>query len=267
MEVLVIGAGNMGFAFASAFVKAEIVHQQNVMLYDTDVNKVEQLAEEGWPNVFSEMQNIFHMAQFIVLAVKPQIANDVLDALKPYTNSDQVILSIMAGYPIKAIQSRVNTDKIVRVMPNLPLIVGKGILGYTYADSHFTPDDTEITEALLSATGDIVYLDKEQQIDAITAVSGSGPAYVMYFLNAMKNAAQQLGFNESDSLQLTLTTFKGAIELFEKGDVSFEEWINRVSSKGGTTEAAIKTMDRLQVNENIETAIKAAFNRAQELGK
>jgi len=267
MKVLVVGSGNMGYAFAKAFIEGEVIHPQHMLLFDKNPDRIEFLEKEGLAPVFSEFNPLFNAVKIIILAIKPQQATEVLEQLKPYTNEDQIILSIMAGYPIKAIQDGLNTDKVVRIMPNLPLLVGKGILGYNFANTLFEREELEVVKSLLMTTGDIVEVDSEDQIDAVTSMSGSGPAYIYYFMQSMKEAGLKVGFSEAESKKLTLATFKGALELYEQNDISFEEWINRVSSKGGTTEAAIKTFKAEGIHDSIEKGISAAYNRAKELGK
>lgn len=267
MKVLVVGSGNMGYAFAKAFVTGEVIHPQNLLLFDKHPARVEFLESEGLAPVFSDFNPLFNAVKVIVLAIKPQQATEVLAQLKPYTNPDQIVLSIMAGYPTESIQKGLNTDKVVRIMPNLPLLAGKGILGYHFAPTLFETEEREVVQSLLATTGEIIEVDTEDQIDAVTSMSGSGPAYIYYFMQSMKNAGLKVGFSEAESKKLTLATFKGALELYEQNDISFEEWIDRVSSKGGTTEAAINTFKSEKIHDSIEKGVQAAYNRAKELAK
>ena len=257
----------MGYAFVKAFVQGEMVHAQNLMLFDKNEDRAAFLRDEKMGTVFTDYNALFATAKVIVLAVKPQQATEVLEELRPFTSENQIIFSIMAGYPTESILKGANTDKVVRIMPNLPLLVEKGILGYHFSSALFENEEIELVRDLLHTTGDIVELDSEDKIDAITSMSGSGPAYVYYFMNSMMNGGKKVGFSTEESKKLTLATFKGAIELFEKNDITFEDWIDRVSSKGGTTEAAINTFKSEQIEDSIGKGIQAAYSRAKELGK
>ena len=267
MKVLVIGGGNMGFAFAKSFVEQEIIHSEHMMFVEKSETRVEYIEATNIGTVVKADDPLIYAAKVIVLAIKPQQADEVLAALKPFTNEEQIVISVMAGYPIHKISSAINTTKVVRVMPNLPLLVGKGILGYTYAENGgFEYEEKELVVSLLGATGEIVEVENEDKIDAVTSVSGSGPAYVYYFLKHMVEGGIKNGLDKEQAEKLALSTFDGAVESFRKNDFSFDEWIAMVSSKGGTTAAAINTFKAEQVGEKIEKGVKAAYDRAKELG-
>jgi pyrroline-5-carboxylate reductase len=151
-------------------------------------------------------------------------------------------------------------------MPNLPAQVGKGLTSFT-ASEEVSRLELSTVQNLLNTTGKSVYLDTENDIDASTGISGSGPAYVFYFMQSMMDAAKKMGFSEHDSKVLVSQTFEGAVELFNQSDLSPESWMKRVASKGGTTRAALDSLDDNNVKELIEEAAYAAFNRAVELGK
>ncbi|MEL7020229.1 MAG: pyrroline-5-carboxylate reductase dimerization domain-containing protein, partial [Bacteroidota bacterium] len=149
---------------------------------------------------------------------------------------------------------------------NLPAQIGLGMSAFTASDD-VTRIELVTVQNLINTTGKTVYVENERLIDATTAISGSGPAYVWYFMDAMMNAAQQMGFSESESELLVSQTFRGAIELYQKSDLSCEEWIRRVSSKGGTTVAALASFRNNLVHKDIIEGNFAAFKRAIELGQ
>jgi len=151
-------------------------------------------------------------------------------------------------------------------MPNLPAKIGMGMTVFTSTDE-VTRIELVMVQNLINTTGKSVYVEKESAIDAATAISGSGPAYVWYFMNSMMDAAQNMGFSTSEAELLVSQTFKGAIDLFNKTNFSCEEWIQKVCSKGGTTEAAMKCYSEEILNKKIINGANAALNRAVELGE
>jgi pyrroline-5-carboxylate reductase len=172
----------------------------------------------------------------------------------------------MAGVTIEYMQEKLNLRKVVRAMPNLPAQVGKGLTSFTAADE-VSRLELSTVESLLDTTGRSVRLDTENDVDASTGISGSGPAYVFYFMQSMLEAAEKMGFSDHDAKVLVSTTFEGAVELFKKNNLTPAKWMDRVASKGGTTRAALDSMEDNNVKERIKEAAYAAFNRAVELGK
>lgn len=151
-------------------------------------------------------------------------------------------------------------------MPNLPAQVGKGVTSFTEAEE-ISRVELLMVRNLLDTTGASIHVKNENFIDASTGISGSGPAYVFYFMNSMLEAALKMGFSKNDSKVLVSQTFEGAVKLFNESDLSASTWMERVASKGGTTRAALDSMDENNVEELIKDAAYAAFDRAVELGK
>ncbi len=172
----------------------------------------------------------------------------------------------MAGVRIDTIQRALGLTKVIRAMPNLPAQIGMGMTAFTAAEE-VTRIELVLVQNLLNTTGKAIYVEQESAIDATTAISGSGPAYVFYFMDAMIEAARRMGFNEPEAELLVAQTFRGAVELYAKNDLSCTEWIARVSSRGGTTEAAVETFRRTSVFEDIISGADAALQRAKELGE
>lgn len=266
MKVLVIGAGNMGLAYAKALVKSEFLSNNNLMISDTSPEKTEELKKISRFDVFTNLSDCLPKADIIFIAVKPFHADDLFAELRPMMSPDQIVISIMAGVTIQSMQDGLGIRKVVRAMPNLPAQVGKGLTSFTASDE-VSRLELSTVENLLDTTGRSVRLDTENDVDASTGISGSGPAYVFYFMHSMMEAARKMGFSAHDSKVLVGTTFEGAVELFNKSDLSPEGWMKRVASKGGTTRAALDSMDDNNLKQLIEDAAYAAFNRAVELGK
>lgn len=263
MKVLVVGGGNMGTMFAERLVEAEVVSSDDLLIYEKSEERVVQLKEMQIGQVFSEIGEYFKSADVYILAVKPQDSQSVFKQIKEYITSDKMVLSIMAGIHTSTIQESLGVEKVIRAMPNLPCKLGQGVTGYI--TSSLNDDEKKAAREILESTGLAVELDREEMIDSVTAVSGSGPAYVFYFIDSMVQAAMQLGLSSQDANQLVIQTFEGSLYLLKEGDLSCQEWISRVASKGGTTEAAIQTFDAFDVKNNIGKGILRAEARAKEL--
>lgn len=266
MKVLVIGAGNMGLAYARALVKSEFLNKTNLMISDTNPEKTEELKKVSRFDVFTDLSDCLPKADIVFIAVKPYHSEELMAELKPMMHKDQIVISIMAGVTIQSMKDGLGITKVVRAMPNLPAQIGKGLTSFTASDE-VSRLELSTVEKLLDTTGKSVRLDTENDVDASTGISGSGPAYVFYFMQSMMEAAKKLGFSDHDSKVLVSQTFEGAVELFNQSDLSPSGWMNRVASKGGTTRAALDSMDDNNVKDMIQEAAYAAFNRAVELGK
>ncbi|GAA4290707.1 pyrroline-5-carboxylate reductase [Aestuariibaculum suncheonense] len=266
MKVLVIGAGNMGLTYAEGMSKSKLLKKKNIMVLDKSEEKLEELHQISHFDAFSELKDCVPEADIIFIAVKPYHAEGVFKAIKPLVNSQQILVSIMAGVTIASIEDITGLTKIVRAMPNLPAQIGKGLTSYVISQD-VSRIEMLTVESLLDTTGKSIQVSNEQFIDASTGISGSGPAYVFYFMQSMMEAAMQMGFSKEDSTILVRQTFTGAVELFNQSNLSPNSWMERVASKGGTTRAALDSMEDNNVNELIKDAAFAAFNRAVELGK
>jgi len=266
MKILVIGGGNMGLTYAQSFLRAKITTQRDMMILEKNAKKAEELAKKDIGTVYGDPEGCLNNADLIILAVKPQDTAALFASLKPYVDEQQVFVSIMAGVTIETISTALGVKKVIRAMPNLPAQIGMGMTTFTSTDE-VTRIELVMVQNLINTTGKTVYVENEQFIDATTAISGSGPAYVYYFMQAMMEAAKDMGFTTSEAELLVSQTFKGAVDLYNKSNLSCSEWIAKVSSKGGTTEAAIKTFNKHKVHEDIMRGAKAALNRAVELGK
>ncbi|MGJ5640558.1 pyrroline-5-carboxylate reductase [Formosa sp. S-31] len=265
MKLLVIGAGNMGLTYAEAMSKSKLLKKRNIMILDNSDEKIESLNKVSHFDVFKDPKDCVPQADLIFIAVKPYHADDLFEKMAPLVTKGQIVISLMAGVTIKHIHKALDLAKVVRAMPNLPAKVGKGLTSYTASDAVSRIELLTI-ENLLNTTGKSILVSNENFIDASTGISGSGPAYVFYFMQSMMEAALQMGFSKNDSKVLVSQTFTGAVDLFNQSDLSPTSWMERVASKGGTTRAALDSMDDNNVNELIKEAAFAAFNRAVELG-
>lgn len=264
MNILIIGGGNMGLTFAQSFINSHVVTPEQLIILEKNPERVAHLKTLKIAKIFNEPICV-KAADLIVLAVKPQNTKALFKEINQYVDNDQVVLSIMAGVKISTIQEHLKLKKIIRAMPNLPAQIGLGMTGFTATEA-VSRFELGAIQNLLSTTGKTLHVSQEETIDKITAISGSGPAYMFYFLDAMIKAAKEMGFDKGEAELLVVQTFKGALQLFQQNSLSCETWIDKVASKGGTTEAAIKSFNQQLVHQNIIGGAKAAWERAVELG-
>lgn len=265
MKILIIGGGNMGLTYARSFIRSNIVSAEEMMILEKSPQKAVELSTLGIGKIFGQPQDCLKKADLVILAVKPQDVTALFKSARHETDPQQVFLSIMAGITIDSIRSGLGVDKVIRAMPNLPAQIGMGMTAFTSTDS-VTRIELVTVQNLLNTTGKTIYVERENLLDAATAISGSGPAYVFYCMQALMESAEYMGFSTSESELLVWQTFRGAVELFHKNDLSCQDWIAKVSSRGGTTEAALATFKTEGLREALMQGADAALKRAQELG-
>ncbi len=266
MRILIIGGGNMGQTYARSFLRSHIATEEKMMILEKSVEKATELRKMNIGTVHHDPAECLPLADLVILAVKPQDVPALFNSIKPFCHEQQVFLSIMAGVKISSIRKGLGVRKIIRAMPNLPAQIGMGMTVFTSTDE-VTRIELVLVQNLINTTGKSIYTEREDALDAATAISGSGPAYVLYFMEALMQAARDMGFSESEAELLVSQTFRGTIELFGKNTYSCSEWIRRVASKGGTTEAALQSFAERQTKQSIQHAAQAALKRAVELGK
>ena len=263
-NTLFIGGGNMAFAILGGLIRSgvpsgafHVIDPSPESAAKMAILKVNCTSE--WPDQFN--------AQIVVLAVKPQIMQSVLSSQAAHLDG-VLVVSIAAGISVAQIQSWSTQPnaRVVRCMPNTPALVAQGISGL-YFTTNCSQADREIAEQIFSSCGEVVVLNTEEEINAVTAISGSGPGYVFFLMEALAKAAQNLGFNEAQANLLVNQTFLGAATLAKQSDDSFATLREKVTSKGGTTFAGLEQLRALGVSQALEQAAKAACDRAVELQK
>lgn len=267
LRIAFIGGGNMAGALISGLVN-KLAAPTQIHVIDLNSDSLQNLvARYGVSTSLSIEQAASYLrgADLIVLAVKPQQLHKVAASLSPHIQS-QIVLSVAAGIRAADLSRWLGGyQKIVRAMPNTPAMIGLGMSGL-YAMDTVSEAERSVAQNIMQAVGDTLWVEQEAMIDAVTAVSGSGPAYVFYFIEAMQEAAQQLGFDAVQARQLALATFQGAAQLAQQSDESVSILRERVTSKGGTTYAALCSMDASAVKPAIHQAVLAAAQRGKELG-
>lgn len=264
MKISFIGGGNMAAAIISSLA-GKLVAASDLHVIDRNPAALDALKSTYGVTTATAIDPGIAGSDVIVLAVKPDHAKEVLVELAPLLNK-QLLISIAAGIRIAEISRWAQGHKaVVRAMPNTPALIAMGMTGL-YATPDVSQQQRSSADAIMKAVGSTVWLDKEEKMDAITAISGSGPAYVFYFIEAMQQAAKELGLSEQDATKISLASFRGASELATKSNESVSILRERVTSKGGTTYAALSRMETLNVKPLIVEAIKAAATRSEEIG-
>lgn len=265
MKIAILGAGNMGLSFSKSFLKYELIKPESLHLIIRNTSGVSKISEEFPKSKISAFEDVKELdADLIIISVKPQDFQNVAENFQFVLKENQMVLSIMAGIKIEKIQKLLHHPFIVRAMPNSPALLGMGITGYTAAQGISFSQLINI-ERLLNSTGRSVYLENEELLDSVTALSGSGPAYFYYIVDAMIKAGTEMGIDENLSQLFVKQTMLGAYHLINTSDKSLEELIKDVASKGGTTEAALKTFEDNNFKEILKNGILSAEKRAREL--
>ena len=268
MNITFIGGGNMAQAIIGGLL-AKGQPAKDIRVVEINPGTQKQLEKRFGVVCFSAGEKAAVAdAKMVVLAVKPQHMRQVTVQLAPLLTG-QIVLSIAAGIRLTDLSRWLRTQcTLVRAMPNSPALIGKGITGLISfpPKNMLREDQIKTIESITNAVGKSVWVKDEDEMNAVTAVSGSGPAYVFYFIEALEQAAQKLGLPIETAHQLALSTFLGASELATQSTDAIAKLRENVTSKGGTTEAALRSMANDRVKEAIIQAAEAAMNRARELG-
>lgn len=265
LKIGFIGGGNMANALIGGLA-GKLTAGENIHVVDPNAEALQKLKTQFGVTAAQSLDAAIAQCDVIVLAVKPQQMKDVVAQLQPHV-STQLVLSIAAGIRASDLSRWLKGhDAIVRTMPNTPALIGKGITGMV-ATAGVSQEQRDIADAILRAVGSTVWLDDEALIDPVTAVSGSGPAYVFYFIEAMQQAALEMGLSAEQGTELAIATFAGAAQLAADSSEPVSVLRERVTSKGGTTYAALTSMEASGVKESIIKAMKAAAARGKELGE
>lgn len=263
-KIAIIGCGNMGLIYANSFLRYKITSKENLLLVEKNSARQHALSLMNIGRVVTTDDISIKNCDIIILAVKPQDFKDLAPSLKNVLHDDSVVLSIMAGTEINFIEAQLNHRFIVRAMPNLPVEISMGMTAFC-SSQELPQDKIRLVENLLSTTGRTLYLNDENQLNAVTALSGSGPAYFFYFMKYIVEAGVNMGLDEHVSSILAKQTMLGAFHLINNGQKSLDDYIASVASKGGTTEAALNTFNSQRMGQTIIEALLNAEKRAKEL--
>lgn len=265
-ELAIIGVGMMGEAILNGLIAAKAVSPENIAIYDVDQEKMRRIAASSGAQKLPSASAAAEQALAILLAVKPQYLDKVLTELDGKIPEKALVLSIVAGIPTKVIAGKLNHRKIVRIMPNTPAAIREGFSGW-YATSDVTAEQKAFVQKFLNAIGTAIEVMKEEQLNVITAVSGSGPAYVFLFIEAMIDSAVRLGMTRTDAAKCVIQTIKGSAAYLENRNNHPAVLRSEVTSPGGTTAEAICAMEKAGIRAAIDDGMTACCKKAIELGK
>ncbi|WP_445940870.1 pyrroline-5-carboxylate reductase [Pseudomonas sp.] len=264
-RIAFIGAGNMAASLIGGL-RAQGTDASAIRASDRGAEQRNKISAEHGIETFASNAEAIQGADVIVLSIKPQVMKEVCLDLAAHISGQQLVVSIAAGISCASLESWLGLRAIVRCMPNTPALLRQGVSGL-YANAQVSPAQRQQAEQLLSAVGLALWLDQEAQIDAVTAVSGSGPAYFFLLIEAMTAAGEKLGLPRDTAAQLTLHTALGAARMAVASDVDASELRRRVTSPAGTTEAAIKSFQADGFEALVEKALNAAAHRSAELAE
>ena len=266
LNIVFIGGGNMGQALVTGLLDSGWP-ADNVAIVDND-HAITVKLKEKFPrcHVYSQSEAALNLADVVVLAVKPQVIQTACEQIAAQCQIKRpLIISVAAGILIDSIDHWLGGElPIIRCMPNTPALVQAGVTGL-YATEEVSAEQHEIADQILSSVGDVCWLDDEALLDAVTALSGSGPAYFFYLIEAMIEAGKNLGLSDTQARELTVATAAGAAKLIKKSGKSAQDLRLAVTSKGGTTEAAINSLQKHEMKKIIDTAINKAAEKSKSL--
>lgn len=264
-ELGVVGGGNMAEAIVRGAIASGTLEPGAIIVADPSPER-RAVFEQMGVAIGESNGDVIATANQVMLAVKPQIYPKIVDDLAAIDRERQILLSIMTGISIAKMEEAVGGPaRVVRIMPNTPLLAGAGMSAICVGPNVHVGDELLALQILKSA-GEAIVVD-ESQMDAVTVVSGSGPAYVFYLAEAMAEAAVKLGMSREHAALLTQQTVFGASKLMAESDDTPRELRRKVTSPGGTTQAACEHMDAMEIQKHIVDAIKKAAARSKELGR
>jgi pyrroline-5-carboxylate reductase len=262
--VVLVGAGKMGLALASGWLAAGLPPTQLVLVDPMPAEAAQTFAADHGVRLLSTSSSV--LTTVLVLAVKPQVMATVMGEVKSSVGRQTLVVSIAAGISLATLSAGLGTERIVRTMPNTPAQIGKGVTGAV--GLKITDADVATTNDLLKAAGEVLWFKEESKLDGITAISGSGPAYVFYFVEALAAAAIRQGFDADTAMFLARKTVTGAVALMETEPQPVSQLRENVTSPNGTTYAALQVLMAPDgLGDLIDRAVKAARNRSEELGR
>lgn len=261
-----VGGGVMGEAMIRGLLSQSIVTAAQIIAADPWTERREFLAETYGIEVTADNREAAEKGDIVVLSIKPQSIPYVLPEIRGHLRRQDLLLSIIAGAPIRKLSDGAAHASVVRAMPNTPAQIGMGITVWTATDD-VGPQHKEQAQAILGSLGDEIFMEHESYLDMATALSGSGPGYVFMMMEALIDAGVHLGFSRHVARQLVFQTMRGSIEYAEQSGKHVAELRNQVTSPGGTTAAALYHMEKGGLRTVISRGIWAAYQRSVELGK
>ena len=265
MKVCIIGCGNMGLIYAQLLIKSG-VNSKNISLIVKNETKKMELMSRHIGNVALLDSQLIYEADLVLISVKPQDFNKLTLSLRNKIKPNALVISIMAGINTSFIQKNLRHENVIRAMPNAPALFGKGVTVY-FNSENISEELATLGETFLSLTGKTLKTQKEELLDAVTAISGSGPAYFFYLAELINEAAESLGIDKQMANILVRETLIGSAEMVANSNQNFSSLIDTVASKGGTTEAALNYFRENHTNQIISNGLAKASEKSKDLSK
>ena len=266
-KIGIIGTGNMGEALVSGLVSSQKAGPGHIICTDVRQDSLESVKEKYGVMTTTNNIDAIKESEIIIYSVKPQILASVLKETAPFLDMSKLIISIAAGVPLAAIESCVNKKlRLIRVMPNIAAFVKEGASAIA-AGQHTHKDDIKLAKAIFDSVGRSVFIEENILMDAITGLSGSGPAYIFLIVDALADAGVKMGLSRKDALFLSSQTVLGAAKLLLETKEHPGQLKDRVTSPGGTAIAGIHTLEKGGLRTTLINAVEAATTRSKELGK
>lgn len=266
-KLTMIGAGNMAEALLQGMINNQLIQAEKIWVTNrSNEQKLQELKEKYAVNISYDQEKLLAGADVIILAMKPKDVARAMEQIRQYLTKDTLIISVLAGVPMESIETLAGQKlPVVRAMPNTSAAIGLSATGVAVNDI-VTDGQKELIKTIFDTVGLTVFV-KEEQLDAVTGVSGSGPAYVYYLAEAMEKGAVEVGLDPEIAKVLVRQTLLGAANMLEQSGKSPEQLRKEVTSPGGTTEAGLKVLDAHQVNKAFAECIQTATSRSKEMGK
>lgn len=264
MTIGIIGAGNMGSALCKGFLNYPDLSASDIIVSDHSEEKLQELKTSRGVRISKNNGDCLD-ADIILLAIKPQQLEDVAKDLKGNLKKECIIISILAGVQVSRLQQLLGHKAILRAMPNTPVLVNEGVVGW-YASEQVPEEKKRFISRLFAATGHQLELEKESQIDELTAISGCGPGFFFTIFDAWEKATTQLHLEQKEAKKLLIKTLKGSLTLLETSPDEAETLAGKVASKGGATQEGIDVLKKAKIEAVFSDMIAAALTRCRELG-
>ena len=265
-KLAVIGAGMMGSAIITGIVDHHVMDASEVFVSDPDTGKCDALNALLNVNAAASNEDAVKDADAVLIAVKPQFLDSALNSIREKLSPDALVMSIVAGMPVSRFRDALHAERVIRIMPNTPAQIGEGVCGWYAADA-VTAEQKKLARDILSALGMEFEVKRESDLDLVTAVSGSGPAYVYLFIESMIDAAVQMGLPRPISEKIVLQTVSGSADYMKKAGKHPVILKNEVTSPGGTTAAALAAMEKEGLRTAITEGMLACLLKTIELGR
>ncbi|WP_112179053.1 MULTISPECIES: pyrroline-5-carboxylate reductase [Paraliobacillus] len=267
-KIAFIGAGSMAEALVAGIIKSKVLESTQIVV----TNRSNELRLKDLSNLYNVLTTqdtkvAVESADAIFLAMKPKDVSKALAEIKPFLSDEQVIISVLAGTSTQLITEKLGLNlSVIRAMPNTSATIGYGATALT-GGSFVRQEQLDLATELFETVGTVTIIDDEDKMHVVTAISGSGPAYFYYIVEAMEKAAQDGGLDQQHAKELIHQTILGVAHMLEQTDESPATLRQRITSPGGTTESGLKALDKHEVNKAFEAAVKEATQRSEELGK